>query len=595
MNRPDVVATCETAKRFVGALLMATSEEVHEKLTRLDKGQPGSVLRALRLTRDRLTGERGGEVMLKGPTAERLTVRVNELVGNAGLVGARVFDLSEEDREHANRAPIALSIPLRDELVRASSTLDRLLVSAVELRNWRETSEAELASLVETSDPAANAIRHQRRAEIAGEIAHVSQRETELLGDVYDVSNAVRQSLEELTQLLSNLIRLGLGSIPKSQVIFQPVDAEQLSNMEIPDIAKRWSELPNSAKELLIANDYEKLRNLDGIDGPSRERMQENYIKSIIAEGGPHLRKLEELGFVEDGKQTQRFVYLSLQQRGDHIDASYVTAHGCDDYTDLQYVIEGTSTNPNSPKSLGNLKATDDKAEFLKKMIQKCRTFLVVRNVDFPDNIPEASWSSKFSKSDEEKILRLMSGLTASGAGTKHTSIRMHSAGNSFMPNLAKKNRDKFGVRMDVAIMDDAAMDSGSGSYSYVDLPTDIPIMYAIQEGAMSSVIRLHFGTDLVTNYPNVTVFSYPNTTQTTDELGWIASNEGRFEREPQKWWDVGAKVRNRGDYLGERLEILELYKIRASNWLGVTDVHSQGWHNPTQMLEESAFIEEHS
>jgi len=222
MNRPDVVATCETAQRVVGALLMATSEEVHEKLTRLDKGQPGSVLRALRLTRDRLTGERGSEIMLKGPTAETLTERVNELVGNVGLVGARVFDLSEEDREHANRAPIALTIPLRDELVRASSTLARLLGSAVELRNWRETREAELASLVETSDPATNAIRHERRAEIAGEITHVSQQETELLGDVYEASNAVRQSLEELTQLLSNLIRIGLGPIPSPRIIRGP-------------------------------------------------------------------------------------------------------------------------------------------------------------------------------------------------------------------------------------------------------------------------------------------------------------------------------------------------------------------------------------
>lgn len=214
MSRPDVVATCETGKRIIDALLMATSEEVHEKLTRLDKGQPGSVLRSLRLTRDRLTGERGSEIMLKGPTAEKLTVRVNELVGNVGLVGASVFDISEEDREHANRAPIALSVPLRDELVRASSTLDRLLGSAVELRNWREVREAELASLVETSDPAANAIRHQRRVEIAGEIALVNQRETELLGEVYEVSNDVRRGLEERTQLLSSLIRLGLGPIP---------------------------------------------------------------------------------------------------------------------------------------------------------------------------------------------------------------------------------------------------------------------------------------------------------------------------------------------------------------------------------------------
>lgn len=222
MSRSDVVASCETAKRIVDALLVATSEDVHEKLTRLDKGQPGSVLRSLRLTRDRLTGERGSEIMLKGTTAERLKVRVNELVGNVGLVGASVFDLSEEDREHANRAPVALSIPLRDELVRASSTLDRLLGSAVELRSWRENKEAELASLVETSDPAVNAIRHQRRVEIDGEITLVNQRETELLGDVYEVSNAVRRGLEERSHFLSNLIRLGLGPNPKPQIIPSP-------------------------------------------------------------------------------------------------------------------------------------------------------------------------------------------------------------------------------------------------------------------------------------------------------------------------------------------------------------------------------------
>lgn len=261
MSRPDVVATCETGKRIVDALLMATSEDVHEKLTRLDKGQPGSVLRSLRLTRDRLTGERGSEIMLKGPTAEKLTVRVNELVGNVGLVGASVFDLSEEDREHANRAPIALSVPLRDELVRASSTLDRLHVNAVELRSWREVREAELASLVETSDPAANAIRHQRRVQIAGEIALVNQRETELLGDVYEVSNAVRRGLEERTQLLSSLIRLGLGPIPAprstrgphiessvpvldqdliSELIEILIDSQPIRPIQLPDEVRRF-------------------------------------------------------------------------------------------------------------------------------------------------------------------------------------------------------------------------------------------------------------------------------------------------------------------------------------------------------------------
>jgi len=579
---------------------MATSEDVHEKLTRLDKRQPGSVLRSLRLTRDRLTGERGSEIMLKGPTAERLKVRVNELVGNVGLVGASVFDLSEEDREHANRAPVALSIPLRDELVRASSTLDRLLGSAVELRNWREIKEAELASLVETSDAAVNAIRHQRRVEIAGEIALVNQRETDLLGDVYEVSNAVRRGLEERMQLLSNLIRLGLGPIPTPQVIFQPVTSEQLSKMDTPEIAKRWSELPKWEKDRLIDNDFEKLRNTDGIDGPSRERMQELYIKSIIAEGGPRLQKLEELGFVKDGKQTRRFVYLTLEtkthrgppplQRGDYVDASYVTAHGCDDYKDLQYVIEGTSTDPNNPKGLGNLDATDVKADYVKRMTKTCRTFLVVRNVDFPDNIVSAAMSANFSDSDEERILKLMGGLTATGAGTKKTSIRMHSAGNSFLPNLTKANRDKFGVRMDVAIMDDPAMDSGSDVRSYIELPKDIPILLVQQDGVTSGLIRIRYLTDFAVRYPNVTIKNYGNIQSTADVMRWLESNEGKFEREPTN--GVGSLIRNASEPAIIWKEIIELYGTKFWNALGIsTDAHSQGWHNPVQWSEESAYI----
>jgi hypothetical protein len=581
---------------------MATSEEVHEKLTRLDKGQPGSVLRALRLTRDRLTGERGSEIMLKGPTAERLTERVNELVGNVGLVGASVFDLSEEDREHANRAPIALSIPLHDELVRASSTLDRLLGKAVELRNWREVKEAELASLVETSDPAANAIRDQRRAEIAGEITLVSQQETGLLGDVYEVSNAIRQSLEERTQLLSNLIRLGLGPMPTPQVSLQQVTAEQLSNqvtgeqlacMDTSDLATRWEALTRAEKKRLIDNDWEKLRNLNGIDGPSREAMQEKYIKSIIDEGGPRLKKLEELDFVKDGRQTRRFVYLTLQQNKNDVTASYVTAHGCKDYNDLQYVIEGTYTDPNSPKGLGNLGHTDRKADSLKKHHGTCRTFLVVRNVDFPDNFAEAALSSKFSRHDEKTILDLMGGLTLSGAGKTATSVRMHSAGNSFLPALTRENRDKFGVHMDVAIMDDPAMDTGQpielilamGTFDDAyfsrcrDLPDDIEIMYVIQEGAAPNAIRDRFGTDAVQECPNVTTYTYKDIT--AEYSRWLASKN-----------DVPVLVRNPLDLVGEPWDIVELTGILFADAIGV-DTHSQGWYNPIQWYDENQFIRE--
>lgn len=593
MSRPDVVASCETAKRIVDALLMATSDDVHAKLTRLDKGQPGSVLRSLRLTRDRLTGERGSEIMLNGPAAERLTVRVNELVGNVGLVGASVFDLSEEGREHANRAPVALSIPLRDELVRAISTLDRLLGSAVELRKWREVREVELASLVETSDPAANAIRHQRRVEIAGEIALVNQRETELLGDVYEVSNAVRRGLEERTHLLSNLIRLGLGSIPKSQVTSQPVTAEQLSNMEIPDRAKRWSELPNTEKERLIANDFEKLRNLDGIDGPSRERMQENYIQLIIAEGGPRLKKLEELGFVQDGQQTQRFVYLTLdmkthtgtprQQRGVDVEASYVTAHGCEDYKDLQFVVEGTGTNPNKPKGMGNLDKTDGKAAWLSDR-GTCRTFLVIRNVDFPQwNLRDNPvTSAAFSNSDEEKILNLMGGMSASGAGSTATSLRAHSAGNSIVPRLDGNTRKDYGIHLDAIIMDDPAMDAELGFESFALLPHDIPVMYAKQSGVVSLAIRARYGTDLTTiTHGNVTVYDY---TKSLNEAEWLARAP---DLEFPSWKDPFApgKLIWRGARAAKELRGYVLAQAKDES------AHDQGWTNTLQYREENAFI----
>jgi hypothetical protein len=478
MNRPDLVATCETAKCVVGALLMATSEEVHEKLTRLDKGQPGSVLRALRLTRDRLTGERGSEIMLKGPTAERLTERVNELVGNVGLVGARVFDLSEEDREHANRAPIALSIPLHDELVRASSTLDRLLGKAVELRNWREDKEAELASLVETSDLDANAIREQRRAEIAGEITSVSQRETDLLGDVYEVSNAIRQRLEELSQLLSNVMRLGLGPIPTSQVIFQSFTKEQLAGLSIEERARVWLRMAPQQRDTMIETSYADLRNLDGLPLADREKMQERFVRDVFRYGPEEDREwLISMGFLRrDGEPGRRFVMLDLDNK------KYVTVHGCTSYEDIQVHLEGTGTNPSDPDGFRNLNNLDKKAQWAKDG-GDCVAHLLYRNAEFPQwlgiNMPYLN--TGFSEADQRAFNKFIVGASESGAGSKYFDTRFHSAGNGMVPDFREAHR------VDRIVMDDPAINAFFKPGR--KLPNDPEILVFRQEGVVSALI----------------------------------------------------------------------------------------------------------
>lgn len=478
MSRPDVVASCETAKRIVDALLMATSDDVHEKLTRLDKGQPGSVLRSLRLTRDRLTGERGSEIMLKGPAAEKLTVRVNELVGNVGLVGASVFDLSEEDREHANRAPVALSIPLRDELVRAISTLDRLLGSAVELRKWREVREVELASLVETSDPAANAIRHQRRVEIAGEIALVNQRETELLGDVYEVSNAVRRGLEERTHLLSNLIRLGLESIPKSQVIFQSFTAEQLANLSIEERAEVWLRMTPKERAAMIETGYAVLRNLDGLPLGDREKMQELFVRNVFRYGPEEARAwLISMGFLRtDGKLGQRFVMLDLDRQ------RYITAHGCDSYSDIQVNLEGTGTDPADPNGTGNLDKLDKQANFVRTKLKGCVAFLNFRNADFPPTIAHSAVTTRFSVEDRRRYNEFIQGVAEAGDGSIFFDTRFHSAGNGMVPDFEQSEY------VDRIWMDDPALNGFI--FDEVSLPSGVLIVMVKQDGLFPFVIR---------------------------------------------------------------------------------------------------------
>jgi len=444
----------------------------------LDKGQPGSVLRSLRLTRDRLTGERGSEIMLKGPTAERLTVRVNELVGNVGLVGASVFDLSEEDREHANRSPVALSIPLRDDLVRASSTLDRLLGRAVELRNWREVKEAELANLVETSDPAANAIRHQRRAEIAGEIALVNQRETELLGDVYEVSSAVRRGLEERTQLLSSLIRLGLGSIPKSQVIFQPFTAGQLTNLSIGARAEVWLRMTSNERATMIETDYAVLRNLDGLPLSDREKMQELFVRNVFHYGPEEARAwLISMGFLRtNGELGQRFVMLDLDRQ------RYITAHGCTSYTDIQVNLEGTGTDPADPNGTGNLDKLDKQADYIRTKRKGCIAYLNFRNADFPPTLVHSAVTTRFSVEDRRRYNDFIQGAAEAGDGSVFFDTRFHSAGNGMVPDFEQANY------VDRIWMDDPALNGFV--FDEVSLPSGVLIVMVKQDGLIPLLIR---------------------------------------------------------------------------------------------------------
>lgn len=583
MSRPDVVASCETAKRIVDALLMATSEDVHEKLTRLDKGQPGSVLRSLRLTRDRLTGERGSEIMLKGPTAERLTVRVNELVGNVGLVGASVFDLSEEDREHANRAPVALSIPLRDELVKASSTLDRLLGRAVELRNWREGKEAELASLVETSDSAVNAIRHQRRIEITGEIALVNQRESDLLGDVYEVSNAVRRGLEERMQLLSNLIRLGLGSIPKSQVIFQPFTAEQLANLPIQARAEVWLRMTPNERAATIETGYAVLRNLDGLPLGDREEMQELYIRSVISNGPEELRRwLLDMGFVtQDGELVRRFVMLDLDNK------KYVTVHGCTSYEDIQLHLEGTDTKPSDPGGTGNLDNLDNKAKWRRDR-KGCTAYLLYRNANFEQwkgkNTPY--FDTQFSDADVKAFNNFVKGVGEAGDGSNYFDTRFHSAGNGMVPAFSAASY------VDRIVMDDAAINA-LGNLGR-KLPEGPIILVINQEGLISSVIR---GSDQIPEIifsnivdidpqffdvegnEKVTTVSVPKTEQRQieDDRAWI---EGVWDpshpllKPPAAIWGITSWLNHEKKQLIDRI-VPEIYS------------HSDGWTSTWQWQEE--------
>jgi len=589
MSRPDVVASCETAKRIVDALLMATSEDVHEKLTRLDKGQPGSVLRSLRLTRDRLTGERGSEIMLKGPTAERLTLRVNDLVGNVGLVGASVFDLSEEDREHANRAPVALSIPLRDELVRASSTLARLLGTAVELRNWRENKEAELASLVETSDPAVNAIHYQRRVEIAGEIALVNQRETELLGDVYEVSNAVRRGLEERTHLLSNLIRLGLGSIPKSQVIFQPFTAEQLANLPIEARAEVWLRMTPNERAAMIETGYAVLRNLDGLPLGDREKMQELYIRSVISNGPEELRRwLLEMGFVtRDGELVRRFVMLDLDNK------TYVTVHGCTSYEDIQLHLEGTDTKPSDPDGTGNLDKLDKKAKW--RMDRGgCTAHLLYRNANFDQwkgkNTP---WlDTQFSEADVKAFNNFVKGAGEAGDGSKYFDTRFHSAGNGMVPDFSAASY------VDRIVMDDAAINAWMKPGR--KLPEGPIILKINQEGIWSLLIRvsdqipesmIESESPIPVDLENYGVGGTERVTRVS-----VPKTEQNQIEEDRKWieqvWDpshpllkpVAAVI---GLYSWTRHEVSQFTDRVTAPLNPFLSNHSDGWTSEWQWLEE--------
>jgi len=595
MSRPDVVASCETAKRIVDALLMATSEDVHEKLTRLDKRQPGSVLRSLRLTRDRLTGERGSEIMLKGPTAERLKVRVNELVGNVGLVGASVFELSEEDREHANRAPVALSIPLRDELVRASSTLDRLLVSAVELRNWREIKEAELASLVETSDPAVNAIRHQRRVEIAGEIALVNQRETDLLGDVYEVSNAVRRGLEERMHLLSNLSRLGLGSIPKAQVISQPITAEQLANLSIDDRAEVWLQMTPNERNAMIKTGYAILRNLDGLPLGDREKMQELFVRNVFRYGPEEARAwLISMGFLRrDGELGRRFVMLDLDRK------RYITAHGCASYEDIQVNLEGTGTNPAGPNGTGNLDKLDEQANYVKTKLKGCVAYLNFRNADFPQNLVHSAVTTRFSVEDSRRYNEFIQGVAKAGDGSVFFDTRFHSAGNGMVPDFEQAKY------VDRIWMDDPALNGFV--FDEASLPSGVLIVVVKQDGLVPLIIR---NSDKIprllspilgsriTGKENVSVvqISKESRRHTAEDNEWLDNQPD----EPKQWWlRPGHSILGLVSYAEhekrQALERLVPFDINLSSPLAlvgsvrnILDGHSDGSSDEWQWQEQA-------
>jgi hypothetical protein len=600
MSRPDVVASCEAAKRIVDALLMATSEDVHEKLTRLDKGQPGSVLRSLRLTRDRLTGERGSEIMLKGPTAKRLTVRVNELVGNVGLVGASVFDLSEEDREHANRSPVALSIPLRDDLVRASSTIDRLLGRAVELRNWREVKEAELANLVETSDPAANAIRHQRRAEIAGEIALVNQRETELLGDVYEVSSAVRRGLEERTQLLSSLIRLGLGSIPKSQVIFQPFTAGQLTNLSIGARAEVWLRMTSNERATMIETDYAVLRNLDGLPLSDREKMQELFVRNVFHYGPEEARAwLISMGFLRtNGELGQRFVMLDLDRQ------RYITAHGCTSYTDIQVNLEGTSTDPADPNGTGNLDKLDKQADYVRTKRKGCIAYLNFRNADFPPTLVHSAVTTRFSVEDRRRYNDFIQGVAEAGDGSVFFDTRFHSAGNGMVPDFEQAKY------VDRIWMDDPALNGFV--FDEVSLPSGVLIVMVKQDGLIPLLIR---NSDKIPRLispildsrvrgkedVSLVQIAKESRRHTAEDNEWIYN----LPDEPEQWWlrpaysilGLGSYVEHEKRQLLERLLPFDINLSSPGALVGsvrnLMDGHSDGSSDEWQWDEQALLREE--
>jgi hypothetical protein len=146
---------------------------------------------------------------------------------------------------------------------------------------------------------------------------------------------------------------------------------------------------------------------------------------------------------------------------------------------------------------------------------------------------------------------------------------------------------------MDVAIMDDPAMDTGQridlvlamGHFDVAqlsrcrDLPDDIEIMYVIQEGAAPNWIRDWFRTDGVRECPNVTLYTYEDIT--AEYSRWLASEN-----------DVPVLVRNPLDLVGEPWEIVELTGILFADAIGV-DTHSQGWYNPIQWYDENQFIRE--